>query len=60
MAEANVSQSELSRRVGQTFAFTNKVLRGDRTIEFTELVDVARALGIDPADLVRSATGSDT
>ena len=55
MSRSGIGQRELSRRIGQTFAFTNKVLRGDRTLEFTELIDIASALDVDPIDLIREA-----
>ena len=45
--------------MGQTFAFMHKVMSGQRTLEMTELIDIARALGLEPAELLAEATSSE-
>jgi transcriptional regulator with XRE-family HTH domain len=55
MKEASIGQRELARELGQTFAYMYKILSGQRTVEFTELVDIAEAIGLDPSALVAEA-----
>lgn len=57
MRDAGLGQRELSKRTGQTFAFTHKVLSGHRTVEFTEFLDLAAALDVDPVELLRRVVG---
>lgn len=51
--EAGLTQEELGRRVGRHFTWVSKVERGTRRLDLVELCEVADALGIDPAELVR-------
>jgi transcriptional regulator with XRE-family HTH domain len=57
MNRSGVGQRELCRRIGQTYTFVNKVLAGKVLLEVTELIDIARALDMDPAELLGQATG---
>ena len=52
---AGLSQRELSSRLGMPSSFVNKVLKGTRPLELTELLDLARATGADPVELLRDA-----
>jgi ribosome-binding protein aMBF1 (putative translation factor) len=51
------SQRQLSAELGMKSSYVNKILMGDRTVDIVELVDLARALDIDPVDLLRDALG---
>lgn len=52
-AEAGLTQEELATRVGRHFTWVSKVERGTRRLDLVELCEVADALGIDPAEIVR-------
>lgn len=56
MDSAGVSQRDLSKRLGMPSSFVNKVLKGTRPLEVTELVDLARALGLSAGELLVMAT----
>jgi transcriptional regulator with XRE-family HTH domain len=49
---ANVSQSELARRLNVRQAFISKVERGERRLDLVEFLDVAKALEFDPAEAI--------
>lgn len=49
---ASVSQRDLSARIGRTHNFINKAELGERSLSFLEVIDIAEAIGIDPADLL--------
>ena len=51
LEDRGVSQRELSKRLGMPSSFVNKVMKGTRPVELTELVDIALALGMKPAEL---------
>jgi len=48
----NVSQRELSKRLGQQFTYIVKIERGTRRVDVVELVEICQALGADPVELV--------
>ncbi len=50
-----MSQAELGRRIGQRQTFVSKFEVGERRLDAAEFVTVARAIGADPHQLVRSA-----
>lgn len=50
---SGLSQRELSRRVAMKVSYVNKILMGSRTVDIVELVDIARALNLDPVELFR-------
>lgn len=54
MEAAGITQRELSKKLGMPSSFMNKVMKGTRPLEVTELIDVARALDVEPVDLLRS------
>lgn len=51
--EANVSQVELSLRIGKSRTLMQKIESGTRDVRVRELVAIARAIGIDPLELFR-------
>jgi len=56
LSRQHVSEREVSLALGKDHAFLNKVLRGERSVDFIELIDLARYLGIAPEDLVRRSS----
>lgn len=59
MEAAGITQRELSKKLGMPSSFMNKVMKGTRPLEVTELIDVARALGVGPADLIQKSLYED-
>jgi ribosome-binding protein aMBF1 (putative translation factor) len=51
-----ISERQASHALGWDYAVINKIMRGERTIEYLELVDLARYLHLSPTELVRRAT----
>lgn len=51
--EADMSQHELARRIGKPQSFVSKYERRERRLDVAEFIKVARALGLDPAKLIR-------
>lgn len=42
-----MSQRQLSLKLGRYSSFINKVLKGTRPMEYTEVLDTAKMLGFD-------------
>lgn len=51
--EANLTQDQLAKKVGRHFTWVSKIERGTRRLDLVELCEVADALGLDPAEIVR-------
>lgn len=51
---ASLTQEDLARRLGRRQQFVSKYESGERRLDFIEVLDVARALGLDPNDLIRA------
>ncbi|MGA0544544.1 helix-turn-helix domain-containing protein [Brevundimonas sp. VNH65] len=49
---AALSQRDLADRLGKPRSFVSKVETRERRLDFVEFVAYARALGLDPADLM--------
>ena len=47
--EAGLTQVALAKKLGRPQSFVSKFERGERRLDVTEFLDVARALGIDAA-----------
>lgn len=47
--DAGLTQVALAKRLGRPQSFVSKFERGERRLDVPEFLDVARALGIDPA-----------
>ena len=47
--DAGLTQVALAKKLGRPQSFVSKFERGERRLDVTEFLDVARALGIDPA-----------
>jgi transcriptional regulator with XRE-family HTH domain len=52
--KAGLTQQAAARRLNKPQSFVAKYERGERRIDVVELVVIARALGADPAHLVRA------
>ena len=50
---ARLTQQELARQLGKPQSFVSKYERRERRIDIVELVLIAQALGLDPAQIVR-------
>jgi transcriptional regulator with XRE-family HTH domain len=47
-----ITQAELAAVLGRPQSFVAKVERGERRLEVIEFADLARALGVDPGELL--------
>ena len=50
--ERQLSQANVARTLGRPQTFVSKYERGERRLDVVELVEVARALELDPAGVV--------
>lgn len=50
--ERGLTQAELSSRLNRPQSFVSKYERGERRLDVIEFAQVARALGIDPTNLI--------
>jgi transcriptional regulator with XRE-family HTH domain len=48
-----LSQMALAEQLGRVQTFVSKYERGERRLDVVEFLDVAAALGVDPAKLIR-------
>lgn len=53
--KAGLSRSDLSERFGQPESFVASYERGERLLDPAEFVAIARAIGVDPYELLRKA-----
>jgi transcriptional regulator with XRE-family HTH domain len=51
--EADMTQHELARRIKKPQSFVSKYERLERRLDVPEFIHIARALGLDPAKLLR-------
>lgn len=51
--DAGVTQVELAARIGQRQTFVSKYENGERRLDVAEYIEIARAIGADPVDLMR-------
>ncbi|MDO8900749.1 MAG: helix-turn-helix transcriptional regulator [Phenylobacterium sp.] len=49
---AGLTQEELANRLGRPQSFVSKSERRERRIDVVEFIEIARALGLDPARLL--------
>lgn len=50
---SGVTQQELAKRLGRPQSFVSKVEHGERRIDVIEFIEICRAIGTEPAVLVR-------
>ena len=53
---AGLTQAALARKLGRPQSFVSKFERGERRLDVVEFLDVARAVGVDPARIVTALT----
>lgn len=53
--DAGLSQRQLSERLRQAINFMQRIESGERDISVAEFITIARAVGIDPCELLRRA-----
>ncbi|GAA0709854.1 hypothetical protein GCM10009105_10640 [Dokdonella soli] len=51
--EADITQHELARRLKKPQSFVSKYERCERRLDVPEYIRIVRALGLDPAKLLR-------
>lgn len=54
----NVSQRGLSNRLGMKSSYVNKIVMGQRAVEFAELLDILAELGVEPLEFLSKVLGS--
>lgn len=52
---SGISQREVSRKLGKPPTHINRVLKARRTLEWSELLDLCEALGVNVLDVVTEA-----
>jgi transcriptional regulator with XRE-family HTH domain len=52
--KADLTQQELADRLGRHQSFVAKYEGGERRLDVTEFIEVARQIGVDPLRLMRS------
>jgi transcriptional regulator with XRE-family HTH domain len=50
---ANLTQAELAKRLSRPQSFVSKYERGERRLDVVEFLEVTKALGMDPANLIK-------
>jgi transcriptional regulator with XRE-family HTH domain len=51
--KAGLKQSDLAARLGLPASYLSKIENGTRRLDVIELIQIAEAMGVDPASLVR-------
>lgn len=54
---ARVTQKELAKKLGRPQSYVSKYERGERRLDVVELLDIARALGINPSKFIQQLEG---
>jgi transcriptional regulator with XRE-family HTH domain len=55
--KAGLTQHEVAKRLKKPQSFVAKYERGERRIDVVEFLAITRAIGADPAKIVRALTG---
>ena len=53
--DADITQVELGKRLGQRQTFVSKVELGERRLDVAEFIGVCRAIGADPYGIIEAA-----
>lgn len=53
--DAGVTQAELGKRIGQRQTFVSKFELGERRLDVAEFIEISRAIGTDPHQIMRCA-----
>jgi len=51
--EAALSQVDLAKKLKRPQSFVSKYERGERRLDLVEFLEIAKAIGIDPIDLIK-------
>ena len=51
--DARLTQSQLAARIGRRQPFISEIETGQRRLDIVEFIHLTRALGLDPAEVVR-------
>lgn len=57
--ERKFSQTTLAKELGHVQTFVSKYERGERRLDLVEFLDIAKALGIDPHQIIVKLQGKD-
>ena len=50
--QKGVTQVQLAERIGRTQVWVSKCERGDRRLDVIEIVELARGIGVEPAEIL--------
>ena len=50
--EAKLTQTQLAHRLGRRQAYISRIERGERRIDVVEFLDLAHAIGVNPAKFI--------
>ena len=53
--DAGVTQVELASRIGTRQTFVSKYENGDRRLDVAEYIKIARAIGVEPFEMMQNA-----
>jgi transcriptional regulator with XRE-family HTH domain len=51
--DAGLTQVELGEKLGRPQSFVSKIERGVRTVDLIEFLEIAAAVGLDPAKFIK-------
>ncbi|HEX7420991.1 MAG TPA: helix-turn-helix transcriptional regulator [Thermoanaerobaculia bacterium] len=51
---AGLKQSDVAAKLGLPASYLSKIENGSRRLDVIELLNIAEAIGVDPADLIRT------
>lgn len=57
---ARLSQIRLAEKLNRPQSFVSKYERGERRLDVIEFIEVARAIGINPVEIIKRLDGSST
>ena len=52
--DAALNQTEVASRLGKPQSYVSKIERGERKVTVVEFLDLARALDVDPIELIKT------
>ncbi len=55
---AGVKQAGLAARLGMPASYLSKIENGTRRLDVVELIQIAEAMGVEPAEIVRQVTAA--
>ncbi|MCB5173766.1 helix-turn-helix transcriptional regulator [Microvirga sp. SM9] len=58
--KAGLTQEELNQRLGKYKTFVSKYESGERRLDIMEFIDIAEALDLDPASVLKAVMSGET